>query len=194
MAFDPRVQTLGTYKPREFRIECLRCRRGVVLDRWHMVRRFGTETTLADCAGKIAASAGCNLAAIYGGPDCSVQVFETSVESWATLRDAQEGKWRAYLTCQRRYAALKSAESCPGTVALDIATLIVALGDQFPLLRLKSRSKCPSCGTSSVAIDWQVPQPPSAPAPIQEKPPELLRLRPRGAALARTRLQVVKDD
>lgn len=194
MAFDPRTQTLGAYRPREFRIECLRCRRGVVLDRWHMVRRFGSEITLADCARKVAASAGCNLAAIFGGPDCSVQVFETSVESWATLRDAQEGKWQAYLTCHRRYAALKSTDSCPGTVALDLATLVVALGDQFPLSRLKSRSKCPSCGTSSVVIEWQIPRPPASLAPIQDKPPEPLRLRPRGAALTRTKLKVVKND
>jgi len=194
MPFDPRIETLGRYKPREFRIECLRCRRGVVLDRWHMVRRFGPETTMADCARRIAAAGGCNLAAVHGGPGCSVQVFETSVESWATLRDAQEGHWQAFLTCHRRYAALKSAESCPGTVALDLDTLVVALGDAFPLLRLKSRSKCPRCGTSSVAIEWHAPRPPSSPAPIQEKPPEPIRLRPHGAALARTKLQVVKDE
>ena len=190
MTFDPRVQTLGTYKPREFRIECMRCRRGVVLDRWHMVRRFGLGTTLTECAQKIAAGAGCNLASIPDGPGCSVQAFETSVESWATLREAQDGNWSAYLTCQRRFAALKSTESCPGIVSLDIDTLVVALGDSFPLIRLKTKSRCPQCGTSSVEIVWQVPQPPSSPAPIQEKPPEPIRLRSRAAA-ARSRLGVV---
>ena len=183
MALDPRMVKLGGYKPREFRIECLRCRRGVVLDRWHMVRRFGAETTLAGCARQIAAAAGCNLAAIHEGPGCSVQVFETSVVSWGTLRDAQEGNWQAFLTCHRRLAALKSTDSCPGTVPLDVDTLVVALGDDYPLIRLKTKGKCPQCGTSSVEIEWYVPEPPSTPAPTQEKPSEPVQLRTRGAAL-----------
>lgn len=88
MTFDPRIETLGHYKPRDFRIECLRCRRGVVLDRWHMVRRFGPGTTMADCTRRIAAAGGYNLAAVHGGPGCSVRVFETSEKSWATLLNA----------------------------------------------------------------------------------------------------------
>lgn len=193
MPFDPRTIAIGSYKPREFRIDCLRCRRGTVLDKWHMQRRFGAATTLQECARHVAAAGGCNLAAIPDGPGCSVQVFETDVWTWAKLQDARIGNWQAYLTCHRRFAALKSSDSCPETIHLDVLSLVAALGDDYPLERLRSKVKCPLCGTASVEIAWHVPDLPTTPAPIQEKPPEPVRMRPRGAALAKTKLGVVKN-
>lgn len=181
MSFDPRTLSIGSYHPRTWRIECRRCRRGAVLDRYEMQRRYGSDITLADCARKVAASKGCNLAAIHGGPGCSVEVLETSVDSWGRLSDARYGKWQAFLTCHRRFSSLKAADSCPEHIQLDIHTLVAVLGDDFPLDRLKAKCKCPMCGTAHVEIEWFVPKPPKGPAPIMEAPPEPLRLRPRGA-------------
>ncbi len=191
MSFDPRIETLGGYRPRTFAIDCLRCRRGAELDRYDMLRRFGEGATLAECARKVAALKGCNLAAIHGGPGCSVKVFETAVWTWGRLSDARIGGWQAYLTCHRKLAGLKSTKSCPEVVRLDIPSLTAILGDDYPLDRLQTKMKCPYCGTARVEIEWHVPEPPKTPAPIQE-PPEPLRLRPQGAALARTRVSVVK--
>lgn len=192
MAFDPRTIKIGSYAPRAWRIECIRCRRGAVLDRHEMQRRYGADTTLFECAKKIAALKGCNLAAIHGGPGCSVQVFEAAVWTWGRLSDARYGKWQAFLTCHRRFSSLKAADNCPEHIQLNIHTLVAVLGDNFPLDRLKSKCKCPMCGTAHVEIEWFVPEPPSTPAPIKEAPPEPLRLRPRGAELAKMTLGVVK--
>lgn len=192
MPQDLRSQTLGGYKAGNWRIECLRCRRAATVERYDMIRRYGENITLAEAAQKVAARAGCNLAAIHGGPGCSVQVFETPVWTWARLRDARYGGWQAYATCHRRFAALKAVDSCPEVVLLDIHTLVAVLGDDFPLEHLQAKLKCPHCGTAHVEVNWHVPEPPTTPAPIQENPPEPVRLRPQGAALARTKLGVVK--
>jgi len=193
MAFDPRVETLGSYKPTEFRLECFRCRRSAPVERYPMIQRFGAKTTLLECARQIAASKGCNLAAIHDGPGCSVQVFETPVWTWARLEDAKREGWSANLTCHRRFAGLKAAKSCPESVRLHILSLVAAFGDDFHLHRLPPKLKCPSCGTASVEIEWVVPEPPNSPAPLQDAPQEPIRLKPRGAALARTKLGVVKE-
>jgi hypothetical protein len=192
MRFDPRTTKIGDYRPKKWRIDCLRCQRNADLDRYDMERRFGPEMTLSECAKQIAAKAGCNLAAIHGGPGCNVRVVEVAVWTWATLLDARLGKWQAYLTCQRRFASLKSADSCPEAIQLNVLTLIAALGDNFTLEKLRTKLRCPLCGTDSVEIEWFVPSEPDTPAPIQDRPPEPLRLRPRGAELARTKLGVVK--
>lgn len=192
MSFDPRTIKLGGYRPRTWRIECRRCKRGVVLDRYDMQRRYGDNITLAECATKIAALKGCNLAAIHGGPGCSVEVFETSVASWGQLSDARYGKWQAFLTCHRRFSSLKAAGSCPEHIQLDVSTLVAVLGHDYPLDRLQSKCKCPMCGTAHIEIEWFVPGPPSTPAPINETPPSPLRLRPQGAELAGRGLGVLK--
>lgn len=192
MGFDPRTTTISNYKPKKWRIDCPRCRRNAELDRYDMQRRFGGDMTLAESARQIAARAGCNLAAIHGGPGCDVRVVEMAVWTWATLMDARLGKWQGYLTCQRRFASLKSSDSCPETVQLNVLTLIAALGDNFTLERLRTKVRCPLCGTASVEVDWFIPVEPDAPAPIKEQPPEPMRLRPRGAGPPRTKLGVVK--
>ena len=192
MGFDPRTTKIGDYTPKKWRIDCLRCRRNADLDRFDMQRRFGADMTLQECARQIAAKAGCNLAAIHGGPGCDVRVVEVAVWTWATLMDARLGKWQAYLSCQRRFASLKSADSCPEVIQLNVLTLIVALGDNFTLEKLRTKVRCPLCGTASVDIEWFIPVEPDTPAPANERPPEPIRLRPRGAALARTKLGVVK--
>ena len=189
MPFDPRVQMLSNYAPREFQVECLRCKRSAVVDKYAMRRRFG-DVTLQECALKISASKGCALAGTYGTAQCSVRVSETPVWTWARLQEARIGGWSAYLTCHRRFAALKSTDSCPEVIRLDVLSLVAALGDDFPLEKLPTKCKCPQCGTGSIEIEWRVPEPPKTPAPIQAQPP--LQLRPRGADLARQKLGVAK--
>ena len=189
MPFDPRVQMLSSYAPREFQVECPRCKRSAVVDKYAMRRRFG-DVTLQECALKISASKGCALALTFGKAQCSVRVSETPVWTWARLQEARIGGWSAYLTCHRRFAALKSSDSCPEVIRLDVLSLVAALGDDFPLEKLPRKCKCPQCGTASIEIEWRVPVPPNSPAPIHVQPP--LQLRPQKAALARQRFGVIE--
>lgn len=190
-SFEPRTMTLDTYRANEFSVECRRCRRHATVDRYAMLKRFG-PVTLDECARHIAAAKGCALAATYGSAKCSVQVVEVPVWFWAKLMHARLGNWRAFLTCRRRFAALKSADSCPEVVELDVLSLIAALGDDFPLERLPHRAKCPYCGTSHVDVDWHVPQGPPAPATSNPLPAPVLQLRPGRAALGRQRFNVIE--
>lgn len=190
MTFDPRIETLATYPAREFKIECLRCRRGAVLVRHEMQRRFG-NIPLIECARLIAAAKGCALAKMPDA-ECSVDVFELPIWVWARLREARDGKWQPTLTCRRRYAGMKSTESCPGVYHLDLDKLIAALGDDYPLDRLHSKAKCPRCQTEAVDIEWTQPDPPKEPAPAQEKPEPPLGLRPSRAAIGRKRFGIIE--
>jgi|GEM_PF-3202049 len=191
MPFDPRTITIGAYRPENWRIECTRCRRSAVVERHAMQRRFGGDITLAECARQVAAQRGCNLASLEGGHGCSVRVEETEVWTWARLHHARMGDWQVYLTCHRKMAGLKAADSCPEAIRLDILSLIALLGDDFPLAHVPAKLKCPRCGTARIDVEWHVPRPPETPAPVQDLP-EPMRLRPRGAALARERFGVVK--
>ena len=188
-AFEPQSQTLEKYRPGQFKVECMRCRRQAVVNRLDMLKRFG-DITLAECARSIAADKGCGLALTYGQAKCSVQVFEVPVWFWARLMDARLGGWQAYLICHRRFAALKSVDSCPEVVALDVLSLISVLGDDFTLERLPHRCKCPYCGTSHVDVEWHVPKGPPASAPVAFAP--VLQMRPLGAAVGRQKFNVVK--
>lgn len=189
MSFDARTVTLVQYPAPEFKIECIRCRRGAVVERHAMQMRHG-NIPLIDVARKIAAAKGCNLAGIIGGPQCDVQVYEVEFWTWARLRDAVADGWRARLYCRRRLAALKRTESCPGAYELDLDTLVMALGDSYPIHKLHSKARCPRCHTEATSIEWYRPDPPKTPAPIAEAP--VLRMRPTRAAVARTKLGVAK--
>lgn len=191
MRFDPRTITIESYPPREWRIECARCRREAVVDRYDMMRRFGSGITLAECARKVAALKGCNLADLEGGRSCGVRALETPPETWGSLQDARLGNWLGYLICCRQMAGLKKTTSCPELIRIDVLSVIALLGNDFPLERLSGKLKCPLCGTSRIQVEWHVPQPPLTPAPMQQ-PPEPVRLRPHGAEAARVGFGVVK--
>lgn len=169
MALDPRTTTLDQFEAPEFRIECRSCRRNGVVKRADMIRRFGPTTTLQECARQAAAVKGCTRASSYGVGTCSVLVGEVPAWTWANLMKARLGGWRAFLTCHRRFAALKKVDSCPELVELDVLSLIATLGDNFPLEKLPHRCKCPQCGTSHIDIDWYVPE--VAPTPKRLLPP-----------------------
>lgn len=169
MVFDPRTTTLDQFEAPEFRIECRSCRRSGVLKCADMIRRFGAATTLQECARQAAALKGCTRASSYGIGTCSVLVGEVPAWTWASLMNARLGGWRAFLTCHRRFAALKKIDSCPELVELDVLSLIATLGDNFPLEKLPRRCKCPQCGTSHIDIDWYVPE--TEPTPKQLAPP-----------------------
>lgn len=158
MVFDPRTTTLDQFEAPEFRIECRSCRRSGVVKRADMIRRFGAATTLQECARQAAALKGCTRASSYGIGTCSVLVAEVPAWTWASLMNARIGGWRAFLTCHRRFAALKKVDSCSELVELDVLSLIATLGDNFPLEKLPRRCKCPQCGTSHIDIDWYVPE------------------------------------
>lgn len=188
MTFDPRTELLSTYPADAFTIECIRCRRHAPVERYQLQRRYG-DITLQECALKIAAQKGCALASLPGA-QCSVTVFEVPFWTWARLRDAKHGGWQARMICRRKYAGLKSTDSCPGHFDLDIDTLVAALGDEFEIEKLRRRARCPRCHTESVSIEWYRPDPPKDPAPSAEAP--VLRLRPTPAALDRQKFAVIE--
>lgn len=158
MAFDPRVVTIGDYFAAEWDIICAICKRHETVTKWRMNQDFGPDITLQEAARRLAAATGCSRAAAYHGAGCNVIVSEIDVIRWASLRDAQKGKWRAYLVCHRRHAALKSVKSCPERTELDIETMCITFGDGFKIDRLPRKCRCPGCGTDFVDIEWYVPQ------------------------------------
>lgn len=189
MTFDPRIERLSTYRAEAFTIECIRCRRHAPVDRYQLQRKFG-DITLQECALKIAAKGGCELARLPGA-QCSVTAFEVPFWTWARLRDAKVDGWQTVLICRRKFAGMKSTESCPGQFPLDIDTLIAALGDEFEIEKLHRRARCPRCHTESVDIEWYRPPPPKTPAPAAEAP--VLRLRPTNTVLGRQRFGIIEN-
>ncbi|UJW85109.1 hypothetical protein [Devosia sp. SL43] len=190
MAIDPRLTKLEQLEAPEFGIECRACRRNGTVKRADMIRRFGGETTLHECARQAAAVKGCVRAATYGAVTCSVLVYEVPGWTWGKLMNARLGGWRAFLTCHRRFAALKKIDSCPETVELNILSLIAALGDDFPLARLPHRCKCPYCGTPHIDIDWHVPDA-APPLPSSES---TAHLRPYNPLASKSALTVEEEE
>jgi hypothetical protein len=161
MAFDPRAITLAAYKPYEFQVSCRTCNRSAVVSGHRLGLRFGRDTSLQEAARQLAASKGCERAAAYGGSgtNCAVIVEEVPVWFWAKLSHAVEGRWQASVTCQRSMAAMKPTKSCPEVTWLDIPTMVVLLGTDYPLERIVRKGHCPHCGTNRVEITWHTEAP-----------------------------------
>jgi hypothetical protein len=184
---------LSAYKARELKVECARCRRNAPELQTDMLRRrFGSNVTIDHIVREIAGS-GPKPCGLAKSGHCSARASEPPVWMWARLEDAMKGRWMARLYCRRHIAAMKRVDSCPEVTVLDVETLYVAFGYDFPLERLPHRLICPKCHSNVVDIEWIVPPTTPAPhAPAADEPP--LRFRPTRAQAGRKRLRVIGED
>lgn len=155
---------LSAYTPRQVDIVCRRCKRTASAETSKLQRRYG-DRTLGELARLVAADGNptCELAKL--GDGCSVHPIEPPFEQWATLSDARLGGWVGFLSCGRKYAALKPTKSCPGEFMVDVHTLLMALPWEFPLAKLPLQLMCPECQTQRVLIRWEKMQAPAPTAP-----------------------------
>ena len=77
-----------------------------------------------------------------------------------SIWQARKAGWSVSLRCHRVREGLKSAKPCMGSSAIDLSTLISALGPEVKLADLQTRLVCPICGTNRIEI--VVSQPPPA--------------------------------
>ena len=166
MARDLATIRVDDYKPRLVYFRCVRCQRFAQRSCFALRQSFGSDTTLGAVALQMAAT-GRPPCPQAGGehPLCRAHPETAPVEHWATLEDAHYGGWTCLLYCERRHASLKAAKSCPGPMKLHVPSLLVALGNRFPLNRLYRNARCPLCGSEVFEIVWQVP-----PSPVREVP------------------------
>jgi hypothetical protein len=52
---------------------------------------------------------------------------------------------------------MKSIRECIARIDLDMQTLVWTRGEGFPLARLESRLKCPTCGSRRVRVVFDIP-------------------------------------
>lgn len=172
---------LDDYEPTELNIECRRCQRQATVTTYVLKARYG-NLALGELARRVAAdgSPPCQLATVEGNVLCAVRPEEPLFEQWATVYHAQKGGWQCWLECGRRHAALKATKSCPTMFSVDIETLAMAFPADFPIERLRTRLKCPGCGTEMVLLHWTIPEvadPPSAPTKALPRLPRLRGLK-----------------
>jgi hypothetical protein len=181
MADDLANLQLSAYAPRQLDVVCRRCTRHAALNTSKLMSRYG-DRTLGEIARIVAANGTppCNLAAM--GDGCSAQPVEPVFEQWATLTDARLGGWVGWLSCQRRMASLKPANSCPGEFMVDVHSLLMLLDWSTPLAKLPMRLTCPECQSQRVSIRWERREAPSPAAPAAR----------RSAGLGRGGLRVVR--
>lgn len=190
----PPETPVSAYSTPIIQVECHRCRRNAPsLEMDKLTKRFGRNLTIGQLALKVAGS-GRRPCGLAGGGQCSAMAYEPPPWLWATLRNALEGNWLARLHCERHAAAMRRTSPCPEVTVLDIGTLAIVFGQDFKLAHLPGRLRCPKCWGTLVNIEWVVR--PTTPEPYAPPAADVtpLRLKPRGANLARTRLKVVNGD
>ncbi|GLQ53632.1 hypothetical protein [Devosia nitrariae] len=187
----PPQTPVSAYTTPIVQVECHRCRRNAPsLEMDKLTKRFGRNLTVGQLALQVAGS-GRRPCGLADSGQCSAMAYEPPPWMWAKIRDALEGNWLARMKCERHMAAMRRTSPCPEVTVLDVLTLAIALGHDFPLSRLPGRLRCPKCWGSLVNIDWVVP--PTTPEPYAPAAADVtpLRLKPTGANLARKRLKVV---
>lgn len=169
---------LDEYEPTELNIACRRCQRQATATTYALRARYG-NLTLGELVRRVAADGNppCQLAGVEGNVLCAVRPEEPPVEQWATVSHAQKGRWTCWLECGRRHAALKAASSCPEMFIVDVETLAMVFPWDFPIERLRTRLRCPGCGSELIALHWAVPEAPDPPAAPARAIARLPRLR-----------------
>lgn len=159
---------LTAYQPRQLDIVCRRCQRHVSVETAKLQRRYGDQP-LGALARMVAADSKPSCALAVMGDGCSVEPMEPMFEQWATLSDARLGNWVGWLSCGRRYAALKPTKSCPGEFMVDVHSLLMVLPYDFRLNQLPLRCMCPECQTQRVLIRWEKMETPAPIAPAARR-------------------------
>jgi hypothetical protein len=80
-----------------------------------------------------------------------------------TLGEAWRLGWRLTARCAfGNRDGMKSIRECTFRAELDMKTLVMTRGPNFPLSRLESRLMCPDCGSRRVSVLFDVPKVPVA--------------------------------
>jgi len=75
-----------------------------------------------------------------------------------TLGEAFSLSWRLTVRCAHGpHDGMKRKRECVAGAKLDLETLMWTRGRNFPISRLESRMKCPSCGSRQVMIMFDIP-------------------------------------
>ena len=76
-----------------------------------------------------------------------------------TLGEAYRAGWSVTVRCAiGKGDGMKKFRECVTRGPLDMKTLVSTRGADFPLARLESRLKCPTCGSRRVAVIFDVPR------------------------------------
>ena len=75
-----------------------------------------------------------------------------------TLGNAMDTGWRIHMRCLHDgREGLKHKRDCGFRRELDVETLVITRGRDFPLARLVERLRCPRCGCRRVAVVFDPP-------------------------------------
>ena len=75
-----------------------------------------------------------------------------------TLGEAMNLSWRIHMRClDDGVRGLKNMRECGFRRELDVETLVITRGRDFPLARLVERLRCPRCGCRRVAVIFDPP-------------------------------------
>ncbi len=119
----------------------------------------------------LAIKAGCPLATRFPGHECRAYFVDNhDVAKVQYLSTAYHAGWQVTLKCERSRQGLKSVKPCRfQPFALDLASLVAALGHEFPIDQLERRLQCPGCGSRHFTLAWIAPKaPPAEPVPFKK--------------------------
>lgn len=75
-----------------------------------------------------------------------------------TLGEAMNLSWRIHMRClDDGRQGLKHKRECGFRRELDVETLVITRGRDFPLARLADRLRCPRCGCRRIAVVFDPP-------------------------------------
>ena len=76
-----------------------------------------------------------------------------------TIRDAWQAGWKAKARClSKRHAKPKDTRDCSFSTEIDMTTLAMTKGPNFPLAMLGTRLMCPRCNGRVFAIMFEPPK------------------------------------
>lgn len=158
---------LSDYKRNRLRIACGPCGR----DGNYKVATLRTmmgNPPMAEVPRFLAIKAGCALAVRFPGHECRAYFVDNHEAGKVEhLSAAYHAGWHVTLKCERSRQGLKSIKPCRfQPFLLDLASLVAALGHDFPLNQLDRRLQCPGCGSRHFTLAWIAPRAPPA-EPLQ---------------------------
>ncbi len=74
-----------------------------------------------------------------------------------TIGQARRAGWLLSLRCRRERAGLKSVRACPLPVVLDFNSLTAAFGPDLEVDALRTRLRCPQCGSDRYELRMHAP-------------------------------------
>lgn len=126
---------------------------------------------LSEVPRLLAIKAGCPLATRFPGHECRAYFVDNQDAGQVRYLSAvYHSGWQVTLTCDRRRQGLKSVKACRfQPFPLDLASLVSALGHDFPIDQLGKRLTCPGCGSRHFTLAWIAPKaPPAEPVPFRQ--------------------------